>query len=295
MLSLPALRPGDRIRIVAASGPVPQDRFAAGLRLLQERYDVVFDPEQVFARQGYLAGDDTSRASALNRAFEEPDTHAIWMARGGYGITRILPLLSFEALRANPKAIVGFSDVTALLATCARAGVQSIHGPVVTQLAELPPEDLDHLWQLLEGATPALLQSLQEVTPGRAQGRLMGGNLEVFSRLIGTPFFPDLDDAVLFFEDVGERPYRIDRLLTHLQQAGVFSHLKGLVLGEFIHCHEPALGDSPAVHEVLKERLGGLNVPVAQGGLFGHGKRNRALPYGAQVVLDAGQGVLKID
>ncbi|MDX2021077.1 MAG: LD-carboxypeptidase [Deltaproteobacteria bacterium] len=294
MLTSAALRPGDRIRIVAASGPVPEDRFNAGVQILRQRYEVVFDPAQVFAKQGYLAGDDASRAAALNAAFMEPGTKAIWMARGGYGLTRILPALALTALQAHPKIIVGFSDVTALLAACATAGLASVHGPVVTQLTQLCSEDLDHLWQLLEGEGPTLLSDLEAVTPGVATGRLLGGNLEVFSRLIGTPYVPDLHDAVLFFEDVGERPYRIDRLLTHLQQAGVFSRARGLVLGEFFQCQDLASNDSPEVQEVLRERLGGLSVPVAQGGLFGHGKRNRALPYGAQVVLDVGQGVLKI-
>lgn len=298
LVTPPPLNPGDRIRVVAPSGTVSEDRFEAGLAILRTRYDVVFEPDQVFARQGYLAGDDESRAAALNDAFVEPGTVAIWMARGGYGLTRILPLLNVANLRISPKTVVGFSDGTALLAACANEGITSVHGPVVTQLADLPAEDHQHLWQLLEGHRPKLLQDLQPLNPGFAEGPLVGGNLEVFSRLLGTPYLPALlKGAVLFLEDVGERPYRIDRLLTHLEMAGVFSAVRGLVLGEFFNCHEPVSGiaDSPQVQDVLRERLGRLKIPVALGGQFGHGKRNRALPYGTKVMLDAGKGVLKFD
>lgn len=298
LVAPPPLQLGDRVRVVAPSGPVPEDRFNAGLAVLRSRYDVVFDPSQVFARQGYFAGEDASRTTALDAAFAESGTKAVWMARGGYGLTRILPHLNTRPLTDAPKTVVGFSDGTALLAACANAGVASVHGPTVTQLAELPQADHEHLWQLLEGHRPPLLTDLEPLIPGIASGPLVGGNLEVFSRLLGTPYLPaTLQGAVLFLEDVGERPYRIDRLLTHLGMAGVFSAVRGLVLGEFFNCHEPVSGlaDSPQVQDVLRERLGRLKIPVALGGQFGHGKRNRALPYGTKVMLDAGKGVLKFD
>jgi len=277
---------------------VPEDRFEAGLAILRSRYDVLVDPDHVFARQGYLAGSDESRADDLNAAFVEAGTKAIWMARGGYGLTRILPLINAASMRPSPKAVVGFSDGTALLAACAIAGITSVHGPVVTQLGDLSAEDHQHLWQLLEGQRPKPLSELKPLTQGRASGALVGGNLEMFSRLLGTPYLPAaLEGAVLFLEDVGERPYRIDRLLTHLEMAGVFSAVSGVVMGEFIHCFEPTSGmvDSPQVQDVLRERLGRLKIPVALGGQFGHGKRNRALPYGTRVVLDVGKGVLQYE
>jgi muramoyltetrapeptide carboxypeptidase len=289
---------GDRVRVVAPSGPVPDDRFEAGLAVLRTRFEVLVDRVQVFARQGYLAGSDEARAAAINEAFLEPDTKAIWMARGGYGLSRILPALNLSAMRASPKLVVGFSDGTALLAACATAGIASVHGPVITQLGDLPAEDHQHLWQLLQGDRPTLLSNLEPLSPGRTSGPLIGGNLEVFSRLLGTPYLPAaLAGAIVFLEDVGERPYRIDRLLTHLEMAGVFSCASGVVMGDFVHCAEPASGvvDSPSVQDVLRERLGRLKIPVALGGQFGHGKRHRALPYGTRVVLDVGQGVLQYE
>jgi muramoyltetrapeptide carboxypeptidase len=139
-----------------------------------------------------------------------------------------------------------------------------------------------------------LFEDLEVIIPGLVQGQLVGGNLEVLSRLVGTPFLPDLDGAVLFLEDVGERPYRVDRLLTHLDLAGVFNAVSAVVVGDFTNCKEPegARFPSPTVEEVLDERLGRLPIPVVLGARFGHGDRNRALPYGTMVELDTRHGVL---
>jgi muramoyltetrapeptide carboxypeptidase len=190
---------------------------------------------------------------------------------------------------------VGFSDGTLLLAQAARAGLASIHGPVVTQLRRLAKEDHDALFAALEQTEPRLLCSgLEALVKGHARGPLLGGNLEVFSRMLGTPYLPDLRGAILFFEDVGERPYRLDRLLTQLELAGVFQAAAGVVAGEFLDCEEPASSKlaSPTASEVLRERLGRLSVPVVLGAPIGHGRHNRALPYGTRVELDAGAGTL---
>jgi muramoyltetrapeptide carboxypeptidase len=291
----PRLRPGSVVRVVAPSGPVPRDGFAAGLGPLRARYDVRFDEAAIFARDGFLAGPDEQRLAVLRAALTEPDVDAVMMARGGYGLLRLLPFLEPELFTRRPRALVGFSDGTALLAAAARAGVVSIHGPVVTQLGNLPDGDRNALYARLETPGPApLLDGLEEVIPGRVQGPLLGGNLELFSRLVGTPFLPDLTGAILFFEDLGERPYRIDRLITHLDLAGVFGAVSAVVLGDFSSCREPAetRADSPTGDEVLLERLGRLPIAVARGGAFGHGTRNVALPYGALCELDTPSGTL---
>jgi muramoyltetrapeptide carboxypeptidase len=291
----PRLHPGSVIRIVAPSGPVPRDAFAAGLAPLRARYDVRFDEATIFARAGFLAGPDEQRLAALRAALEEPDVEAVIMARGGYGLLRLLPFLEPELFTRRPRALVGFSDGTALLAAAARAGVASIHGPVVTQLGNLPDGDRDALYARLETAGPApLVGGLEEVIPGRVQGPLLGGNLELFSRLVGTPYLPDLTGAILFFEDLGERPYRIDRLITHLDLAGVFGDVSAVVLGDFSSCREPAAtrDESPTADEVLLDRLGRLPIAVARAGAFGHGTRNVALPYGTLCELDTPSGTL---
>ncbi|HEY0706621.1 MAG TPA: LD-carboxypeptidase [Polyangia bacterium] len=286
----PRLAQGDVVRIVAASGPVPREEFEAGARLLAQRYRVRYDPATLFQKEGYLAGSDEHRLRELEAALRDPVVKAVFLARGGYGLLRLLPYIDRAKLAAQPKPIIGFSDGTALLALAATAGVASVHGPVITQLARVTAADRDALFGLLERPGQGLLLSdLTPLIPGRVQGRLLGGNLEVFSRLVGTPFMPDPTGAVLFFEDIGERPYRIDRLITHLDLAGIFDAVSGVVVGEFKDCRErpdSPLADSPGVEAVLEERLGRLPIPVVFGGKFGHGESNAPLPYGTLVELD---------
>jgi muramoyltetrapeptide carboxypeptidase len=289
------LTPGDVVRVVAPSGPVPRAGFLAGADVLGRRYSLRYDDEALFASEGYLAGSDERRLAELVAALTDPDARAVVLARGGYGLLRILPFLDPEMLRAHPRPIVGFSDGTALLAYAARAGVAAVHGPVVTQLSGLPSQDHAALFRLLEEPAPgAVLEGLDELVPGRARGPLVGGNLEVFSRLVGTPYLPDLAGAILFIEDLGERPYRIDRLITALDLAGVFGAISGVVVGDFSACvePEPTRASSPLVGDVLVERLSRLMIPVAMGGLFGHGTRNLALPYGVTCELDTRHGAL---
>ncbi len=295
LLRPPRLNPGDAVRIVAPSGPVPREEFEAGAARLGQRYQVRYDPATIFAEAGYLAGTDEQRAADLNAALADDSVRAVMMARGGYGLLRILPAIKTELLRTHPKPIVGFSDGTALLALAAKAGVASVHGPVVTQLSRLGSDDVNALFGLLERPGQGLLLSdLDAAVPGRVQGPLVGGNLSVFSRLIGTPFLPDVMGAILFLEDVGERPYRIDRMLTHLDLAGVFSAVSAVVVGEFADCKEPPGGreNAPTAQEVLAERLDRLAIPVAFGGRFGHGTHNGALPYGTLAELDTRIGTL---
>jgi muramoyltetrapeptide carboxypeptidase len=291
----PRLQPGDAIRVVAPSGPVPRDEFEAGAALLAARYRLRYDPGTLFRAQGFLAGPDEVRVAELAEALCDPEARAVVLARGGYGLARLLPHLDPALVRAQPRPIVGFSDGTSLLALAARAGVASVHGPVITQLARLSPEDRAGLFGLLERPGPGLLLSdLEAAVPGRVQGPLLGGNLEVFSRLLGTPYLPDLAGAVLFFEDRGERPYRIDRIITHLDLAGVFGVAAAVILGDFSACQEPPGSPlaSPPVEEVLLERLGRLAIPVVFGAPFGHGERNVSLPYGTVVELDTRNGTL---
>lgn len=294
MIRSPRLRPGDVVRVVAPSGPVPREAFLAGAATLRARYDVRFD-DGVFARDGFLAGSDERRLAELTAALSDPDAKAVLMARGGYGLLRLLPFLDPALLQARPRPLCGFSDGTALLAYAVRAGVGAVHGPVVTQLHNLGGADHQALFQLLEDPNPGvLLTDLGPVIPGRAAGPLLGGNLEVFSRLVGTRYLPDLAGAILFIEDLGERPYRIDRLLTTLDLAGVFDAVSAVVVGDFTGCDEPEVtrADSPTAEQVLLERLGRLPIPVVVGAAVGHGTRNRALPYGALCELDAFTGVL---
>jgi len=291
----PRLQAGDRVRVVAASGPVNRERFEAGVRTLGERYELTYDEDTLFARSGFLAGEDAHRLQSLNAAIADPECQAIILARGGYGLTRILPGIDRISLRTHPKPIVGYSDVTALLSACAHAGVASIHGPMVSDYAGLSAGDQRSLFNLLENPDPGmLLEGLKMLVEGRAQGPLLGGNLEVLTRLFGTPLQPHFQDAILILEEIGELPYRVDRLLTHLELARVFDQVAGIVIGDFTDCDEIKDGQiqSPTTHEVLVERLGRLKVPVAFNGGFGHGDRKASLPYGVRVELDTNSGLL---
>jgi len=291
----PRLRPGDAVAVVAPSGPVFPDAFAAGAAVLSSRYQLRYDAATLFAAEGFLAGPDERRLASLHAAVRDQDTHAVFLGRGGHGLLRLASQIDLQLLRRYPKPIVGFSDGTVLLALAAQAGVAAIHGPVITQLGRLPEADHAALFALLESPEPAtLLSGLEMLRAGKVSGPLLGGNLEVFSRLLGGKLLPDLAGAILFFEEVGERPYRIDRLLCHLELCGVFDRIAAIVVGDLVGCEEPADSRvaSPSAGQVVRERLGRLPIPVALGARIGHGERNLALPYGVRAELDTQAGTL---
>lgn len=297
---LPArLRPGDAIAVPAPAGPVLPEAARAGLELLASRYRIIID-DAIYERTGFLAGSDARRADEMNRYLRDPDVRAIIPARGGYGVMRIIDRLDADALRRDPKPIVGFSDLTALSAWAVRdAQVRTIHGPMVNQLGRLPPEDVDALFTLLEDprARPVWSDSLTRVGArggGTVEGRLIGGNLEILTRLVGTPWAFDLGASILVIEDVGERPYRIDRMLTQLKLAAAFDGVRAVALGEFLRCDETD-GIPPSVTDVLEERLAAFELPAVSGLPVGHGDRNRAFPIGARAALDLVSGRLEIE
>lgn len=287
---LPApLSTDSTVHIVAPSSPFARERFDRGLPLIEARYRTRLAPD-LFAEAGFLAGTDAARLGALRAALQDPTAGAIVAARGGYGATRILPELSLGEVRRAAKWLVGFSDVTALHALWARAGVCSIHGPMVASLWEAEAETQAEWFRLLEGHTPRPLSGLTPVRSGRAEGRLFGGNLTVLGALLGTPFMPDLDDTILLLEDVTERPYRLDRMLTSWLQAGVLTGVRGVVLGQFAQC-DPG-PDGVTALAVLEERLSKLGVPMVSGAAVGHVPDNRPVLLGARVELDARAGTL---
>jgi muramoyltetrapeptide carboxypeptidase len=250
-----------------------------------------------FARQGFLAGSDQRRADQLTRALQEGDTRAVWCIRGGYGTARLLRLLDLPRLRRHPKLLVGFSDVTALLAQLARpGGFVTIHGPVITQLSRLPGTDLRWLEALLFGTRApgrVPLGRTRTLVPGTADGRLVAGNLSILASLAGTRFAPDLGGALLCLEDVGEQAYRLDRLLWQLASAGLLRRCRGIVVGELVGCKPEGTGPHSA-RRVLERAVAALGLPALSGAAFGHGGRNVALPVGVRARLDAGARTLTL-
>ncbi|MCB2185695.1 MAG: LD-carboxypeptidase [Deltaproteobacteria bacterium] len=285
--------PGRCLALAAPSGAVPPDRLAAGLAVLAELVapgPVRVDP-QVRDREGYLAGGDAARAAHLNELFADPGVGAVLAARGGFGLSRLLPRLDLARLAASQKLFLGFSDLTCLLNALAVRGLVAVHGPVVTQLPRLDRQSRDEVAALLAGRPPwpAPLTG-RPVRPGRAQGPLMGGNLTMLCHLLGTPFFPALGGAVLLLEDTGEAPYRLDRLLTQLELAGVPESIVGVAVGGL-----SARGSYPANRvAAVERRLADWGVPVVCGLAVGHGRANRPVPLGAGCELDGAAGRLTV-
>lgn len=279
------LRPNDAVAVVAPCGPFDRPSFEKGLAVLAERYRPVFT-ERIFEARRYLAGTDEARAAELQHALDDDGVQAVFLARGGYGAMRLLPALRLHA----PKPLVGFSDATAFHLAMQAKSWRTLHAPVLTQLGKQPPDVVTRLFDLLEGRPVAPLPGTRTVVPGVAEGRLVGGNLSVLTRLVGTPYFPSLDGAVLLLEDVGERPYRLDRMWTHLTLAGVLKGLAGVVFGDFTGCEEKDATYSSA--DVLDELAQALGVPCAAGFVIGHGDVNFPVPLGARVRLDADRQAL---
>ena len=291
-IAVPALQAGSRIRLVAPAGPFNRVEFQRGVDRLKGRYDVVYD-DDIFARQAYLAGDDAKRAESLIRALKDDRSDAILAVRGGYGCTRLLPMLSPSLVAAHPKLLIGLSDVTALHALWRRAGVCSVHGHMLGALGRQPEDEFFRWCKHLEGGPIAPLTQLTPLRKGLAKGVLWGGNLAVIAAMLGTPFLPEPEGLVLFLEDIGERPYRIDRMLTSLGQSGYLGKLEGLVIGSFTSCDAGPDGRTAA--QVIEERLGQLRVPVLTGLPVGHGSPSLELPLGIPVEVDANAGKVTFD
>ena len=284
-LPVAKLSPGDPVAVVAPSGPFDRVVFERGLAVLSCRYAPVLNAA-LYDKHRYLAGHDDVRAAELQRAFDGPHK-AIFAARGGYGAARLLTRVTLK-----PKALIGFSDLTALHATVQIAGFRSLHGPVVTQLGTQSAAVADRLFALLEGRPVDALAGTDTLVEGVAEGPLLGGNLSVLTRLLGTPYFPSLRGAVLLLEDVGERPYRLDRMWTHLALAGAFKDAAGIVLGEFTGCEEKDAEYSSA--EVLRDLARETGLPCASGFAIGHGTANQPVVLGAAVRLDAAKKSLTL-
>ncbi|MBN1879911.1 LD-carboxypeptidase [bacterium] len=307
-LKAPALRPGDTVAIVAPAGPPDHTSLNRGVRFLENSGFRVIIANHVIDRNGYLAGTDADRTNDFNSMLKRQDVRAIFCARGGYGSARIVRDLDFAALRKDPKIIVGFSDITTILAAVwAECRLITFHGPLATSLGRSPWTDTHLLTQISgqSGATHPWPQTADPSNPGRMQtfnmsqpveGRLFGGCLSLLVTLTGTPW--DLQDQspILFFEEISEAPYRIDRMLTHLRNAQWFSKARGLLSGQFINCiqrpddPEP----TPATNDIVRSILTSQSLPVITNLPFGHGPSALTIPFGALVQIDH-SGVRQIE
>ena len=289
------LQPGDRVAVVAPAGPLDREAMDAGLRILAGRYKVEWDPG-LLSRTRYLAGDDRRRGRELAAVLADPEIRGVVAARGGYGSMRILSEV-WPIAGGKPSAPGPGQDARRLLrhhgAPCGSAGHGrvSVHGPVVTQLGSQPAPVVERFFSILEdGTTPPAPLCGTPLVGGVAEGSLLGGNLSLLTRLLGTPWLPDLAGAVLLLEDVGEQPYRIDRMWTHLRLAGVFDRLAGVALGDFTDCETP--GAEFTLRDIIAGLAGETGLPCVGGFPIGHGAVNVPVALGARVRLDGGAGRL---
>ncbi len=304
------LSPGDTVGIVSPASATFQ---SVDVQIASESLEAlglkVKLGQHMMERHGYLAGDDRARATDINTFFEDTSVAAVHPIRGGWGSSRLLPYLDFDRIRRNPKIIVGYSDITALLLSIhAKTGLVTFHGPIA--LGRWDTWSVDYVKRVLFATDPvtfepkrdlnpdknSLVQTeyrVQTITPGKARGRLLGGNLTVLTTIVGSGYLPDWDGAILFTEDVHEEPYRIDRMLTQLKLSGALSKLKGFIFGGCAEC-TPGEGSygGLTLEEIFDDHIKPLGIPAWQGAMIGHQQPQWTLPEGIQVEIDATAGTI---
>jgi muramoyltetrapeptide carboxypeptidase len=303
-LKPPMLKVGDRVGMVAPASNVyePEDLRIAQETMEQYGFEIVLG-QHIQDQYGYLAGQDRDRAADLNVMFGRSDIKGIVTFSGGYGCCRLLPYLDYELIRKNPKVLIGHSDITSLLiAIYEKTGLMTFHGP--SGLTRVGDYAMNHIRRTIMSKTipgitaaPEKSDSVERdhrlitLNPGRATGALIGGNLTLVTNLLGTPYEPDTKGKILFLEEVGEEPYRIDRMLTQLLLAGKLQDAVGIAFGHFTDCypkdHLPTFTQTLSLETVLRDRTQGLNKPILYNLMFGHLRQNAVLPIGAIATLDA--------
>ncbi|MFQ5877774.1 MAG: LD-carboxypeptidase [Acidobacteriota bacterium] len=298
-LAPPPLRPGAGIGVVAPAGPVDRRALERGAEFLERRGYRVVRGEHLHDRRAYLAGGDRERLADLNRFLRDPDVAAVWFARGGYGCARIVSEVDFEPLRRSPKALIGFSDATVVHAAARRAiGLSTFYGPNVSDLGDEGSFDEASLWDVLSAGPAAIripLAPARVLRPGAGEGPLVGGCLSVVMGLMGTPHEVALEGAILFWEEVGEEPYRIDRMLAQLRLSGGLARLRGMVVGTLVGCRPRDPRNDLPLADLLRAHLMGTDFPVVIDFPAGHGSGKRTLPLGRHVRLDSAGDSLRFD
>jgi len=305
------LRAGDTVGLVTpATATYQQEELDIARESLEGLGLKVKVGQHVRDRHGSLGGQDADRAADLNRFFADRDIKAILPTRGGWGTSRLLPLLDFEVIRRNPKILMGFSDITALLnGIHTRTGLVTFHGPnaggrwdefSVNYVRRVLFEGESVTFENTKGTSDrnVLTQTdnrIRVITPGTASGRLLGGNLTVLTAILGSPYVPNFDDAILFLEDVGEDWYRIDRMMTSLKLAGILGKIRGFVFGTCSECGPGEGFASLTPEEIFKDHIASLGVPAWSGAMIGHGHAQWALPVGARVTINSTAGTITMN
>jgi muramoyltetrapeptide carboxypeptidase len=294
MYMLPSiLKPGDTLGVVAPASPFDPALFEMGVRAIEDMGFNLSVDKVVNERLGYLAGSDHQRADHLMRMFDDPEIDGIICARGGYGAMRTLQFLDEDRIAANPKAFVGFSDITALLSFLfSRCRMVCFHGPTLTTLGKGAPSTREHFYSTMTRPLPMSIKASKArvIRQGNAKGPFLCGNLTLFCHLTGTLFQPNFSGSIVLFEDQGEAPYRIDRMLTQMRLAGCFDGVAGVALGSFKNC-----GTEKEIHTIFADVLSGLGVPLVAGFDVGHTDVNLTVPVGAPVELESDTCTLRFN
>ncbi|WP_035984257.1 S66 peptidase family protein [Leptolyngbya sp. KIOST-1] len=306
----PRLKAGDEVGIVSPAGATFEpDRLDLVVDAVSALGFVPRVAPHALARYGYLAGTDAERAADLNAMFANPAIRALLPVRGDWGSARILPYLDYATIRANPKVLIGFSDISALLLGIhAQTGLVTFHGPhgitpwrgdqvELLRRVLMAGEALTYRNPLLGADQDRLMRDqgrILTLTAGQATGSLIGGNLSVISGIVGSPYLPDTTGAILFLEDVGEPPYRVDRMLTQLKLAGVLDGLAGFVFGQCTACGPGAGYGSLTLADILRDHIQPLGIPAYAGAWIGHVEPLWTLPIGLPVRIDASAGTIEM-
>ena len=303
MIKPARLKIGDTIGIPSPASPVNSKKLKRGvLKLKKLGFKVILD-KNVLAKRGFLAGEDKVRAGALNRMFGNSKIDAIICARGGYGTLRILDLLDYKLIRKNPKILVGFSDITTLhLAINKKCNLVTFHGPMVAgDFSRLSGYNKNYFLKAVSQTKPIgkiqnskKIGNWEVITPGKATGKILGGNLTLVCRLLGTQYQPDFKNKILFLEDINSEPYQIDSLLAQLQLTGVLDKVKGVVIGEFFNFGPRKKGDSSS-RQVFEDYFKRRHYPVIYPVSCGHGKDKITVPLGVKVTIDTYKKIFSID
>ncbi len=288
---------GDKVGLISPGSYITEEQLNESVENLESIGLKAYYTETILKKYGYLAGTDKERAEDINRMFADKNIKGIFAARGGYGCARILPLLDYDLIKRNPKILIGYSDITALLyGIYSQTGLISFHGPVgISTFNEYSNSHMKNI--LFEPHKNYTMTNLPEdeniikiINKGNAKGKLAGGNLSIVVTMIGTKYDVDLKDKIVFLEDVGEEPYRIDRMLTHLLEATNIKQAAGIALGVFKNCEidkeDPEFENSLTLQEVFNDRFGNLNIPVISGLSFGHISNKFTLPFGIEAELN---------
>jgi muramoyltetrapeptide carboxypeptidase len=282
------LQKGSRIALIAPASPATPERLQMAQSHLTALDLKVVEGKALRRRTGFLAGSDQERLDDLHRAFADPDIDGIWCVRGGYGCTRLLGGMDMGLIRSNPKPFIGYSDITALhVAIGRKAGLMTFHGPVAIEA----PTDfaLRSLRRVLFDGLQPEWTAPEAIRPGAMRGRLTGGNLSLLAALSGTPWAPDFKGCIAILEDIGERPYRLDRMLTQLLDGTNLRQASGILVGDFSDCEPPeGESDTQSSRDVLEERLGRLGIPVYAGLPVGHIPAQLTWGYGMDYQFNPG-------